>query len=106
MLEIFEKVFETSNLTGKPENLYSSTKHCTKHETRKAVPFNVGRDSYRKKMTTMIIKLRQWQTELLREIKIIENDNARDRKVFWIEDSNGGAGKLTFSKFLSFGQKD
>lgn len=57
-------------------------------------------------MMPTTIKLRQWQTELLQEIKIIENDNARDRKVFWIEDSNGGAGKSTFSKFLSFDQKD
>lgn len=57
-------------------------------------------------MMPMTIKFRQWQRELLQEIKIIENDNARDRKIFWIEDSNGSAGKSTFSKFLSFGQKD
>ena len=106
MLEIFEKEFETTNLTLEPEILYDSTKYCTKDETRKAGPFYVGTDSYRQKMTPMTIKLRRWQTELLQEIKIIENDNARDRKVFWIEDSNGGAGKSTFSKFLSFGQKD
>lgn len=42
----------------------------------------------------------------MQEIKIVDNDNARDRKVFWSEDSNGGAGKSTFSRFLSFGQKD
>nr|YP_009686240.1 hypothetical protein [Halamphora calidilacuna]QDR25065.1 hypothetical protein [Halamphora calidilacuna] len=57
-------------------------------------------------MTPMTIKLRQWQIELLQEIKRIKNNNARDRKVFWIEDSNGGAGKSTFSRFLSVGQKD
>ena len=106
LLEIFEKVFETTNLTLEPEILYDSTKYCTKDETRKAGPFYVGTDSYRQKMTPMTIKLRRWQTELLQEIKIIENDNARDRKVFWIEDSTGGPGKSTFSKFLSFGQKD
>ena len=106
MLKIFEKVFETTNSTLEPEILYDSTKYCTKDETRKAGPFYVGTDSYRQKMTPMTIKLRRWQTELLQEIKIIENDNARDRKVFWIEDSTGGPGKSTFSKFLSFGQKD
>ena len=106
LFEIFEKIFETTNLTLEPETLYDSTKYCTKNETRKAGPFYVGTDSYRQKMTPMTIKLRQWQTELLQEIKAIENDNTRDRKVFWIKDPNGGAGKSTFSKFLSFGQKD
>nr|YP_009686317.1 hypothetical protein [Halamphora calidilacuna]QDR25073.1 hypothetical protein [Halamphora calidilacuna] len=106
LLEIFEKTFKITNLTLEPEILYESTKYCTKDETRKAGPFYVGTDSYRQKMMPMTIKLRQWQTELVQKIKIIENDNARDRKVFWIEDSNGGAGKSTFSKFLSFGQKD
>lgn len=106
LLEIFSNLCEVSNLTFEPEILYDSTKYCTKDETRKAGPFYVGTDSYRQKMTPMQINLRQWQKELLSEIKLVDNNEARDRKVFWIEDTNGGAGKSTFSKFLSFGQKD
>ena len=33
LLKIFEKVFETTNLTLEPEILYDSTKYCTKDET-------------------------------------------------------------------------
>lgn len=106
LLEIFGRISETSNLTFEPEKVYDSTKYCTKEETRKAGPFFVGTDSYRQKMKPMQLKLRQWQKELLQEIKIVDTNEDRDRKVFWIEDSNGGAGKSTFSKFLSFGQKD
>jgi hypothetical protein len=106
LLEIFSRISETSNLTFEPEILYDSTKYCTKNETRKAGPFYVGTDSYRQKMIPMTMKLRQWQKELLQEVKLVDTDEARDRKVFWIEDGNGGAGKSTFSKFLSFGQKD
>ena len=62
LLEIFEKEFETTNLTLEPEILYDSTKYCTKDETRKVGPFYVGTDSYRQKMTPMTIKLRRWQT--------------------------------------------
>lgn len=106
LLEIFGQICETSNLTFEPEILYDSTKYCTKSETRKAGPFFVGTDSYRQKMTPMTLTLTKWQQELLQEIRVVDTDKARDRKVFWIEDSNGGAGKSTFSKFLSFGQKE
>jgi hypothetical protein len=106
LLEIFKKVGEITNLTFDQELTYDSTKYCTKDETRKAGPFFVGTDSYRQKMTPMQIQLNQWQKELLREIKLVDNADNRDRKVFWIEDPNGGAGKSTFSKYLSFGQKD
>ena len=82
MFAIFEKEFETINLKLKPEILYKSTKYCAKDKTRKAGPLYVETDSYTQKMTPMTIKLRRWQIELLQEIKIIENDNARDRKVF------------------------
>ena len=106
LLEIFGQICETSNLTFEPEILYDSTKYCTKDETRKAGPFYVGTNSYKQKMTPMTMKLKEWQKELLQEIKLVDSDEARDRKVFWIEDANGGAGKSTFSKYLSFGQKD
>lgn len=106
LLEIFERICETTNLTFEPEILYDSSKYCTKDETRKAGPFYVGTDSYRQKMTPMTIELKQWQKEFFHEVEKVEQSQARDRKVFWLEDTLGGAGKSTFSKFLSFGQKD
>ena len=66
--------------------MYGSTKYCTKDETRKASLFYVVTDSYRQKMTPMTMKLRRWQKESLQEVKLVDNDEARDRKVFWIED--------------------
>lgn len=35
-------------------------------------------------------------------IKSINSDYLRDRKVIWIQDPTGGAGKSTFLKFLRF----
>ena len=93
-------------MTFEPEISYDSTKYCTKDETRKAGPFYVGTDLYRQKMTPLTMNLFQWQEELLQEIRLVDNDEVRDGKVFWVEDSNGGASKSTFSKFLSFGHKD
>ena len=106
LLELFEQVYETSNLTFEPERLYDSTNYCTKNETRKSGPFFVGTDSYRQKMEPMKLNLKQWQKELLEELRLVDKNESRDRKVFWIEDSLGGAGKSTFAKFLSFGQEE
>jgi len=106
LLEIFSETFDTKNLTFEPEVLYDSTTYCMKNETREDGPWFVGTDSYVQKMTPMELKLRMWQEQLIDEIRLLDNAQQRDRAVLWIQDSMGGAGKSTFSKYLSFGQKE
>lgn len=106
LLEIFRELGDISNLTFQPEIIYDSTNYCTKSETRKAGPWYVGTDSYKTRQQPIQLELRMWQQQLLAEMEGIENSNKRDRKVIWVQDTKGGAGKSTFSKYLSFGQKD
>ena len=106
LLEIFSEICETKNLTLEPEVLYDSTKYCTKSSTRDQGPWFVGADSYVQKMTPMELKLKMWQNQLIDELRLLEHSEHRDRKVIWVQDITGGAGKSTFSKYLSFGQKE
>lgn len=107
LLEIFQEVFrDVTQLTLEPEILYDSTKYCTKEETRSGGPWYVGTKSYKSKNQPAELKLRMWQQQLLEEIEEVDVSEKRDRKVFWIQDNIGGAGKSTFLKYLSFGQKD
>ena len=94
LLEIFEKIFETTNLTLEPETLYDSTKYCKKNETKKAGPFYVGTDSYRQKITPMTIKLRQWQTELLQEIADLDSNLISLEELISEVKSNGYEGDV------------
>jgi hypothetical protein len=106
LLEIFSEICEITNLILEPEVLYDSTKYCTKSDTREQGPWFVGADSYVQKMTPMELKLKMWQKQLIDELKLLEHSEQRCRKVIWVQDVNGGAGKSTFSKYLSFGQKE
>jgi hypothetical protein len=106
LLELFQEIADVTNLTFDPEILYDSTKYCIKPETRVSGPWYVGTDSYRVKQQPKEIKLRMWQNQLKEEIKKIDKSQERDRKVIWIQDPQGGAGKSTFLKHLSFGQED
>jgi hypothetical protein len=53
-----------------------------------------------------MLKLLNWQKELLTELERIYNSKERDRKVVWCQNVLGGAGKSRFLKYLSFGQKN
>ena len=53
----------------------------------------------------MSISLRKWQEDLLRELQSPLGETFRDRKVIWVQDEKGGAGKSTFLKYLCL-QKD
>ena len=106
LLEIFSELGDVRNLTLEPEILYDSTKYCTKSETRVDGPYFVGTDAYRSKYQPKEIKYRMWQKQLLEEIKKIDGAEQRDRKVIWVQDPNGGAGKSTFLRHLSFGQEE
>ena len=44
--------------------------------------------------------LRKWQKQLLNELYSPLGETFRDRKVIWIQDEHGGAGKSTFLKYL------
>ena len=75
-------------------------------ETREAGPWYVGTNSYIQKNQPMELELKKWQEQLLSEIRKLDNSTDRDRKVIWVQDKAGGAGKSTFAKYLSFGQKE
>ena len=106
LLELFSELSDVSNLTFEPEVLYDSTKYCTKDETRVSGPWYVGTSSYKTKQQPKMLELREWQKLLLIELERIYNSSERDRKVFWIQNVLGGAGKSSFLKHLSFGQQN
>ena len=106
MLELFSEIADVTNLTFEPEKLYDSTKYCTKLETRVEGPWYVGTDVYKTKHQSLTLELKMWQETLMQEIAVLSKSKERDRKVIWIQDVNGGAGKSTFLKYLCFGQKD
>ena len=105
LLEIFSQICETTQLTLEPEVLYDSTKYCTKSETRDQGPWYVGTESYKQEMTPMELELRPWEKNLLKDIKQVDEQQRRDRVVYYIEDSVGGAGKSTFTKYLCQNKK-
>ena len=100
LLTLFSELGETSNLTFSPERVYNSTMYCVKEETRVEGPWFVGTPQYIRKNTPMTISLRKWQEQLLNELNSPLGETFRDRKVIWIQDEKGGAGKSTFLKFL------
>ena len=106
LLEIFSELGDVKNLTFEPEILYDSTKYCTKSETRISGPYFVGTDAYKTKSQPKEVTLRMWQKQLLKEIEKINKTDQRDRAVIWVQDIDGGAGKSTFLKHMSFGQEN
>lgn len=106
LLELFQEIGDVKFLTFDPEIVYDSTKYCTKAETREEGPYYVGTNAYKTKQQPKEITLRMWQEQLLKEIEKLNESKQRDRKVIWVQNPNGGAGKSTFLKYMSFGQKD
>lgn len=105
LLEIFSSIADTKNLTFDAERMYDSTEYCTKSKTRIAGPWYVGVDSYKTMNESMTITLREWQKQLLKQLTGQNASRLRDRKVIWIQDPKGGAGKSTFLKYLCFSEK-
>ena len=105
LLTMFEKLSNTKNLTFSPERVYDSSSYCVKDETRVEGPWFVGTPKYRRKNTPMKLTLRNWQNQLLNELISPLGETFRNRKVIWIQDEKGGAGKSTFLKYLC-SQKD
>ena len=100
LLTMFEKLGDIKNLTFSPERLYDSTSYCVKSESRVEGPWFVGTPQYRRKNTPMNMSLRKWQKQLLNELNSPLGETFRDRKVIWIQDEKGSAGKSTFLKYL------
>jgi hypothetical protein len=100
LLEMFKSLGDLKNLTFSPERVYNSTTYCVKVESRVAGPWFVGTPQYRRKNTPMSISLGKWQQQLLNELYSPLGETFKDRKVIWIQDECGGAGKSTFLKYL------
>lgn len=103
LLELFTDAgFDIKNLTVEPEIVYNSERYCTKDEGRVSGPYRVGTQSYREEFLLETLQLRQWQKQLIKELR--ETD--RSRTVFWVQDPKGGSGKSTFLKYLCFGNNE
>ena len=100
LLEMFKSLGDLKHLTFSPERLYDSTSYCVKVESRVGGPWYVGTPQYRRKNTPMSINLRKWQEQFLNELNSPLGETFRDRKVIWVQDEKGSAGKSTFLKYL------
>ena len=100
LLKDFSDIFEITNLTLNPEIAYDSSSYCEKSETRINGPWYVGLHSYLQQKEPMRMTLRKWQEQLLDLVQGPIQKRLRDRKVIWIQDLQGGAGKSTFLRYL------
>jgi len=100
LLRLFSELACVRNLTFEPERSKDSTRYCSKTQTRVDGPWFVGTPQYRRKNTPMKIKYRKWQKQFLDELNSPLGETFRDRKVIWIQDEKGSAGKSTFLKYL------
>ena len=103
LLEIFSELGSVHQLTFSPERVSDSTDYCSKELTRVEGPWFCGLNSYRRMNNPLTLNLRTWQRQLLNQLSVNSN-YLRDRKVIWVQDPTGGAGKSTFIKFLRFGK--
>lgn len=100
LLKLFSELACVRNLTFEPERSKDSTRYCSKIETRVDGPWFVGTARYRRKNTPISISFRKWQEQFLNELNSPLGETFRDRKVIWIQDERGSAGKSTFLKYL------
>lgn len=101
LLSLFADKYDTMNLTVEPEILSDSTSYCIKEDTSVGGPWFIGLFSYKQKQETMTLKLRKWQEQLLTLLGPEFGGKFRDRKVIWVQDVHGGAGKSEFIKYLA-----
>lgn len=100
LLAIFSEKWNIVSLAVAPETSYDSTLYCTKSETRVRGPWFVGLSNYTQKSTTMELDLCLWQEQVIEMLSPEHIKYYKDRKVIWIEDSIGGAGKSKFMQYL------
>ena len=78
--------------------------YVTKEEGRVSGPYYVGtQEKYNPEMATM--KLFPWQEDLYSIVTSELQEELRDRKVILVENTEGGAGKSRFVKWMRTGQK-
>jgi hypothetical protein len=70
-------------------------------DTRIDGPWYAGLDSYTAQHSFRYLKMKQWQNDFLEIIDEEDDRSMRGRKVIWIEDRKGGAGKSEFIKWLA-----
>jgi len=99
LLTIFSEIGNIKLLTINHELNYDHDQYCTKNDTRIEGPFYCGIDSYKVINSTSSSQLRTWQKDLT---EFIKNNLSylKDRKVLWIQNPDGGAGKSTYIKHL------
>lgn len=109
ILELFsqETTFSfVQHLTVAPEKVYDSSAYCTKLDTRKAGPWFAGLESYTAQHIKSQLTMKIWQEQFLELVSGENKPLMKDRKVIWIEDKKGGAGKSQFIKYLTVNKPD
>lgn len=106
LLSYFSEKWDIINFTPEHEESFDSSLYCTKNETRLAGPWYVGLSDYIQKNTTMKLDLYLWQEQLLMLMSPDHLKFYKDRKVIWVEDSQGGMGKSRFMQYLALSSKD
>jgi hypothetical protein len=104
-LNLFRAYFKnTSGLTLKPVyDMVAIQKYVTKEEGREKGPFKAGVNyMFDEEMSKK--PLRHWQKNLFELLTSDELPNLKDRKVIWVQDTQGNTGKSWFRKWLDVGQ--
>lgn len=78
--------------------------YVTKDEGRIEGPFYGGKDDMHSAKESKM-ELRPWQKELFEMLTGPDQQYYKDRKVIWIQNPEGGAGKSRFIKWLRTGQR-
>lgn len=107
VLELFKYRFKNvSGLTlSRTHSKEAAESYVTKSETRVEGPFYAGKKNKFSEEFANSIELRAWQNDLFNFLKQKEKF-LRNRKVIYVEDTEGGWGKSTFVRWLRIGQKD
>jgi len=106
-LKMFEMYFgDYYGLTLNPVgDRLATDKYVTKEEGRVKGPFKAGRNHmFDEEMSKK--PLRHWQKNLFELLTSDELPNLKDRKVIWVQDTQGNTGKSWFRKWLDIGQNE
>lgn len=108
LLDLFEKyLYNVKGLSLRiAHNKEAILEYCSKEETRVGETSYAGsKNKFYEEISSM--KLKPWQQELNDFLKCtLHVKEFRDRKIIWVQDSQGGTGKSAFAKWLVFGQKE
>ena len=105
-LELFKLKFKNvAGLTISPiYDRVAIKAYVTKDEGRISGPYYGGKKEMYSKQESNL-KLRPWQQELYEMFIGPEKEFYKDRKVIWVQNPEGNAGKSRFMKWLRIGQK-